>query len=526
MDTIPYRAVIVSHPDENDTTYSASLSTDFLLRFTLKGRLEDEMDYVPTVFDNYQQQYTTKTGEKIFLSLWDTAGQHTYARLRIGSYSGANVFVCIFPLNRRRDFDCMINTHIAEMRLHGSTANIVLVGCFPEKRDKIIHEKGVDFCNFSSSNSSLFPDAVLAEEGLAAAKKLQEESIRSGNPIHVTYIEYSPQTFVGFDSVVDSMIELAMKGRRNEGTKKKKSLIGKIIPSVKFPKISFGSKKEEKKIAQASLNPEILALLDRLTSPIDEELLHQQEKWIADDKVLGVFASAFSILRLLHNIHSNTLTTRSIVAEIIIPATVGAQCSYFHYLLGRRDSSGQVLVGLASVFLSHAWDYPFSLLEQLAADFSTIFYFRQKEEFPYYWCDLFIKNQHMQAPVDNEFITAITNCKCTLGVLNEARDPLPLSRIWCLFEYYHTMRLNVQLQLFFPLSEVSSKDFKFMSSYDVDVRSANAKVLSDKDRILNDVEASLGIDVFNARLKQLMNDCCPSVIQEASYRQKLIDRFG
>ena len=42
-------------------------------------------DYVPTVFDNYAQQYTI--GEnKIELGLWDTGGREDYDRLRPLSY--------------------------------------------------------------------------------------------------------------------------------------------------------------------------------------------------------------------------------------------------------------------------------------------------------------------------------------------------------------------------------------------------------------------------------------------------------
>lgn len=111
-------------------------------------------------------------------------------------------------------------------------------------------------------------------------------------------------------------------------------------------------------------------------------------------------------------------------------------------------------------------------------------------------------------------------------MLDQASNPLPLTRIWCLFEYYHSIRLNIQLQLFFPLSEAATLDVEKLAGYNVDVRSSNAKVLSDKDRILADVEATIGIDGFNEALRKLMSDCCPAVKKEAGYRQRLVDRFG
>ncbi len=42
-------------------------------------------EYVPTVFDNYTSQVNINN-EKVNLSLWDTAGQETYEKLRELSY--------------------------------------------------------------------------------------------------------------------------------------------------------------------------------------------------------------------------------------------------------------------------------------------------------------------------------------------------------------------------------------------------------------------------------------------------------
>ncbi len=52
--------------------------------------------YVPTVFENYITQVPHKrSGKKVELALWDTAGQEEYDRLRPLSYPETDLlFVC------------------------------------------------------------------------------------------------------------------------------------------------------------------------------------------------------------------------------------------------------------------------------------------------------------------------------------------------------------------------------------------------------------------------------------------------
>ncbi len=61
-------------------------------------------DYVPTIFDNYTAT-VNQDGNTISLSLWDTAGQEEYSRLRTVAYPNTDVFLIIFDVTSASSFD-------------------------------------------------------------------------------------------------------------------------------------------------------------------------------------------------------------------------------------------------------------------------------------------------------------------------------------------------------------------------------------------------------------------------------------
>lgn len=69
---------------------------------------EFPQEYVPTIFDNYTAtiQLDNKT---VSLSLWDTAGQEEYNRLRTVAYPNTDVFLIIFDVTNESSFDNATN---------------------------------------------------------------------------------------------------------------------------------------------------------------------------------------------------------------------------------------------------------------------------------------------------------------------------------------------------------------------------------------------------------------------------------
>lgn len=57
-------------------------------------------EYVPTVFDNHTCQITDEDDETYTVTLWDTAGQEDYDRLRPLSYPQTDVFLICFSVAR------------------------------------------------------------------------------------------------------------------------------------------------------------------------------------------------------------------------------------------------------------------------------------------------------------------------------------------------------------------------------------------------------------------------------------------
>ena len=98
--------------------------TSLLISYTTDS-FSDE--YIPTIFDNYSCCIIVDN-KPINLSLWDTAGQDGYDRLRPLSYPQTNVVLICFSLVNSDSYHNVYNKWYHEIKHHLPNVPIVLVG--------------------------------------------------------------------------------------------------------------------------------------------------------------------------------------------------------------------------------------------------------------------------------------------------------------------------------------------------------------------------------------------------------------
>ncbi|KAG8330976.1 hypothetical protein J6590_051344 [Homalodisca vitripennis] len=84
-------------------------------------------EYVPTVFDNYADNITVD-GQEYNMTLWDTAGQEDYERLRPLSYPNTDCFLLCYSVGSRSSFENILSKWHPEIKHHCANVPIVLVG--------------------------------------------------------------------------------------------------------------------------------------------------------------------------------------------------------------------------------------------------------------------------------------------------------------------------------------------------------------------------------------------------------------
>lgn len=157
-------------------------------------------DHVPTVFDNYHA--TIMVDQRLTqLSLWDTAGQEEYDRVRPLSYPDTDAFIVAFSLVDRESFANVEEKWIRELRHYCAVMPpVILVGTKMDLR----HSKKTVVRSESESSS----DVITRQEGVQCAGRIAAQQ----------YVECSALTQAGVKQVFDAAIQAFLKRQRKKTT--------------------------------------------------------------------------------------------------------------------------------------------------------------------------------------------------------------------------------------------------------------------------------------------------------------------
>ncbi|CAO1414447.1 unnamed protein product [Diamesa tonsa] len=88
---------------------------------------EFPQEYVPTVFDNHACNIFVDNKD-YSLTLWDTAGQEDYERLRPLSYPNTDCFLLCYSISSKTSFENVLSKWYPEIRHFSPLVPIILVG--------------------------------------------------------------------------------------------------------------------------------------------------------------------------------------------------------------------------------------------------------------------------------------------------------------------------------------------------------------------------------------------------------------
>ncbi|KAK3242474.1 hypothetical protein CYMTET_47839 [Cymbomonas tetramitiformis] len=172
--------------------------------------------------------------------------------------------------------------------------------------------------------------------------------------------------------------------------------------------------------------------------------------------------------------------------------------------------------GKPTFFVSHAWRQTFyvpkdapaaawrgGLVQALVGSTS-----KEARGSTHFWYDVFCVNQHLRSPYDGGLLAfafdplrnAIIECDHLKLFMETWDDPAPLSRVWCLVEIHAAFLLGKEVKIVMPPRAMDT--FRKQGTKDdierivsrIDIKHASATFQSDRHKVLNFVEDTIGCD--------------------------------
>ena len=161
--------------------------------------------YIPTVYDNYSANVMVE-GNPVSLSLWDTAGQEEYDRLRPISYPDTQCFLLCFSIVSPDSFSNVVNKWAPEVRHYATEVPIILVGTKVDLRDD---KETVEKLRKNNKAPITYPQGLAGAKDVGAAK----------------YLECSAFNSTGIKEIFDAVIQIVLYPPKPPKVKKNCSIL-------------------------------------------------------------------------------------------------------------------------------------------------------------------------------------------------------------------------------------------------------------------------------------------------------------
>ena len=230
-------------------------------------------------------------------------------------------------------------------------------------------------------------------------------------------------------------------------------------------------------------------------------------------KPLGMHISAIRKFQDDHpTARTEDLTTSQCNRQFVKAESQGTGKPFINLYDRLKNKQGKPLVAPATVFVSHAWKYPFaSTVADVMEQHTAV------EPDAYFWFDLFTNDQNAVANKDfdwfcNTFKGSIRAIGQVLLVLSPWNDPLPVRRAWCLFEIANAIaESKVKFTINLPTSQIESmssavlKDSECLVQALTDIQAEKADATSKDDlKMIFDVieKSDGGFSYVNEQVKK------------------------
>jgi len=133
-------------------------------------------DYRSTIGTNiYSKEVLLSDNNKVFLNLWDIAGQERWARMREKYYYGSKGAIIVGDLTRPKTFEQIKDFWIPDIKKYLSKIPIILVGNKNDLESKVSLKTVEKLRNEINAIGGIITSAKTGENVEEAFKKLSEE---------------------------------------------------------------------------------------------------------------------------------------------------------------------------------------------------------------------------------------------------------------------------------------------------------------------------------------------------------------